>query len=95
MTENWHKKGHELMFVIRVRTGSPILHFGRCTVYESWGDDRIYSVKENCHPFPRPCWNCALVRMCIRHGKPFRMRNVTLTFPVAHAHTCLLKLGGH
>jgi hypothetical protein len=26
--------------------------------------------------------------------KPFRMRNVTLTFPVAHAHTCLLETGG-
>jgi len=42
----------------------------------------------------RPCWNCGLVRMAICHRKPFRMRNVTLTFPVAHAHTCLLETWG-
>lgn len=67
---------------------------GGCTVYESGGGVGIYSAKENCYPFLRPCWNCWLVRMCIRHRKPFRMRSVTLTFPVAHAHTCLLETGG-
>jgi hypothetical protein len=94
ITENWHKKDINLCLLYEWELAHRFFIVGRCTVYESWGNVGIYSVKENCHLFPRPCLNCALVRMCIRHTKPFRMRNVTLTFPVAHAHTCLLETGG-
>lgn len=60
----------------------------------------VYSVNENCYPFLHGRAGCmAVAELQVREdvyppGKPFRMRNITLTFPIAHAHTCLLETGG-